>query len=387
RYSRIGDQYYTYTSYHSEMWEEYFHVFDEVILLDKTEHLEKIPVGQKPVLTDKMSFIEFPSCKGFFSLLCGLPRMLRIAKNAVKKADVWSLHAPDIGSFCLWFWAWFYKIPYVLELRADQALSATYLKLRNVRFARIVAISMRIIIWLQRSNPLLVVSVSRSLVRDFPPRNNCPSFVISDNRIPANWYGSERTWNDDDGCRTIVCVGRLEAQKNPFGTMRALAGMDQMGFNNWRFVWVGDGPFRRKTQELAEELGLSEKVDLMGFVPWDDVFSLLDRADLFLLNSVSEGLPRALVEGMARGLPAIGTDVGGIPELLDSRDVIPMTDDETLARKLCEVLSNSKELAEMSKRNLETAGSYAAEILSVRKIAYYKRLKQELQELHEKDSK
>ena len=381
RYSRVGEQYYTYTSYHSDMWKEYISVFEEVVLLDRVNYEKKVPTGQKPVLVEGVEFIEYPSCKGLFQFLMAIPKIFWIAKKAAKKADCWNLHAPDFGSFCVWFWAWFYKIPYMLELRGDQSMTPIYLKLRNIPFARLVASIMRMIMWFQNINPLFVVSVSKSLVRDFPPHNKCPEYIISDNRIPDSWYGRERSWHDDNNTRTIVCVGRLEAQKNPLGTMKTLAILDNRGFKNWQFVWVGDGPLREKTQDLASELGISNRVNLMGFVAWDDVFSILDKSDLFLLNSVSEGLPRALAEGLARGLPAVGTDVGGIPELLDSEDIVPMMADEQLAAKLHEVLSDSNRLSIMSKRNLQTAGDYSAEVLSGRKIEFYKILKQELQKL------
>ncbi len=380
-YSKVGGQYYTYTSYHAEMWKECLVVFDEVVLLDKVTYHKQIPVGQKPVIVDGVSFIEYPIRNGCFSLLCALPRMFLVAKRAVRQADVWNLHAPDVGTFCLWFWARIYDIPYMLELRGDQSMTVTYLKLRGVRLAWLVAHIMRLVLWFERSMPLFLVSVSKSLLRDFPPRNNCHSFVISDNRIPEAQYGQERVWQNDSKCRIIVCVGRVEAQKNPLGTMRALAKLDNLGFTNWKFVWAGEGPLREKTERLAEELGLSDRVDFRGFVPWDDIFGLLDRSDLFLLNSVCEGLPRSLVEAMARGLPAVASDVGGVLELLSPEDVVPMTDDDALTEKLYQVLRDNKRLAEMSRRNLQTAKTYSAEILSSCKKAFYKQLRERVEQL------
>ena len=74
----------------------------------------------------------------------------------------------------------------------------------------------------------------------------------------------------------------------------------------------------------------------------------LDKADLFILPSKTEGLPRALVEAMARALPCIGTTVGGIPELLPSEDLVPPGDVKALAETIEDVLRRPERLAKMS---------------------------------------
>ena len=101
----------------------------------------------------------------------------------------------------------------------------------------------------------------------------------------------------------------------------------------------------------------------------------LDAADLFILSSRTEGLPRALVEAMARGLPCIGTDIGGIPELLERKALVPVNNSELLAKKIYSFL-NSPELADnQAKRNLKEAHSYAIEYLEARRIEFYNYLK------------
>jgi glycosyltransferase involved in cell wall biosynthesis len=77
---------------------------------------------------------------------------------------------------------------------------------------------------------------------------------------------------------------------------------------------------------------------------------------------------------MACALPAIGTDVGGA-ELLHQDDIVPRLNDELLADKLYEVITNPKRLTEMSRRNLHNAKSYSAEILSAQKIDFYAQIK------------
>jgi glycosyltransferase involved in cell wall biosynthesis len=84
------------------------------------------------------------------------------------------------------------------------------------------------------------------------------------------------------------------------------------------------------------------------------------------MPSRTEGLPRALVEAMARGLPAVGTDVGGIPELLDSRCIVRPDDDRALAGALAELLRHADLWEEQSRRNLDVASGFRVEALRLR---------------------
>jgi len=375
RYHRVGEQYYTDSQFNADLWKECLEVFDEVVLAHRVVYREKVAPGEKPVLIDGIRFFEFPNSFGFWGALEAVPKMFWEVRKAVHQADVWHLHTPNIVSICMSFWLWFYKIPYSLELRGDQSINSDYLKLRGVRFAKLVAFLIRSFIRLQMSSPVAVASVARFLVELTKPRNNCPVHIISNARIPTNLYHQSRKWENDSARRIIVCSGRIEAQKNPIGVIRALAKLDEKGFKNWKLVWLGDGPLREETQQLADELGLSNKIELLGFVPWQNLFDILDTADLFLLNSVSEGLSRSILEAMARALPVVSTTVGGWAEILPWEDVVEPQHDDLLADKLYEVLKNPDRLTKMSRRNLETAKNYSAEVLRAKKIAFYEQVR------------
>ena len=384
RYHRVGEEYYTSTSFHAEMWKECLEVFDEVLLTDRVVYSDKVELEEKPVLTESIRLLEYPNYDGAWSMLRVLPRIFWRARKYTRQADVWHLHCVHFETFCTWFWIWLYRIPYSLELRGDQDWDVVYLSIRGVRFPRLVSLVVRTILRLQMTRPKAIISVSKSLLRQFGNRNNCRLYNASNARIPSEIYQKERVWKNDSACRTIVCSGRLEAQKNPIGTVKALAKLDEKGFRNWKFVWIGDGPLKGEFQRLAGEYGLSEKIEVAGFVPWSEVFEILCDADLFLLNSVCEGLSRAVLEAMACALPVIGTTVGGWEEILSPEDAVPRMEDDMLAEKLFEVLTNPNRMSEMSRRNLKTAKGYSKEILRARKVAFYNELRTIATDLKEK---
>lgn len=80
------------------------------------------------------------------------------------------------------------------------------------------------------------------------------------------------------------------------------------------FILVGDGPLRKQTEDMIESMGLSDNFLLLG--SRKDVAGILPAFDVFLITSRTEGLPRALLESLAAGIPVVSTDVGGIHELI-----------------------------------------------------------------------
>jgi glycosyltransferase involved in cell wall biosynthesis len=139
---------------------------------------------------------------------------------------------------------------------------------------------------------------------------------------------------------------------------------------------VGDGKHRAELERLTRVLGIGGRVHFLGQLPAGQaVREQLDRSDLFVLPSRCEGLPRAMVEAMARSLPCIGSTVGGIPELLEDEEMVPAGDVESLAAKIREVLASPERMAEMSARNLKKAQAYREDVLSMRRKAFFEHIR------------
>lgn len=170
----------------------------------------------------------------------------------------------------------------------------------------------------------------------------------------------------------LILVGSLEQYyKGPDVVIAALAQLCTTG-HDLELVIVGDGKYRQELQRLAERLGVGDRVLFRGMLPAGQaVRDELDAADLFVLPSRTEGLPRAMIEAMARGLPCIGSTAGGIPELLPPEDMVPPGDVEALARKIQEVLAAPTRMQEMSRRNLDKAQEYHQDILRQRRYQFY----------------
>ncbi len=174
-------------------------------------------------------------------------------------------------------------------------------------------------------------------------------------RVIVNYHGTnldrfkpvERR-SGDSGMATIVTCGRLEPYKGHHILLRACAALARPV----RCVVVGEGPQRRRLEELADELGIGERVEFTGPVPQARLAEIYGDADLFVLASVVlEGsgkrdvIPNVLAEAMAMGVPVVSTDISGIAELVvngTSGTLVAPNDVEALARAISELLDDGE---------------------------------------------
>jgi glycosyltransferase involved in cell wall biosynthesis len=146
------------------------------------------------------------------------------------------------------------------------------------------------------------------------------------------------------------------------------------GLDIWLVV-IGDGKYRAELETRAATRGIANRVRFAGYLKREKVTAELDGADIFVLPSRQEGLPRALVEAMARALPCIASNVGGIPEVLAASDQVEPNNVDELSLAIKDVVLNVCRRAEMSRRNLIRANDFIDERLRVRRNAFYVRVR------------
>jgi glycosyltransferase involved in cell wall biosynthesis len=174
----------------------------------------------------------------------------------------------------------------------------------------------------------------------------------------------------------LLFVGSLEHyHKAPDLLIRAFARCVSAG-HNLRLTIVGDGRRRRDLELLAVESGCRERLLFRGQIPSMAVAAELDKADVFVLPSRHEGLPRAMIEAMARGLPCIGSNVAGIPELLPANAIVPSGDLHALVDMISRVVVDPLWMTHMSARNLDEARAYRATVVQQRRAGFYRRVRE-----------
>lgn len=113
----------------------------------------------------------------------------------------------------------------------------------------------------------------------------------------------------------VIAVGNLYPVKGHAVLLRALVELEEQGgAPPWRLAIAGRGEDEPRLRAIAHEAGIASRVHLLGFR--SDAPDILAAGDVFVMPSLSEGLPLALIEAMATGLAIVASDVGGIPEVV-----------------------------------------------------------------------
>jgi len=148
----------------------------------------------------------------------------------------------------------------------------------------------------------------------------------------------------------ILQVARLDYLKDHGSAVRAMAQVVQH-CPRAHLVLVGEGPERASVEESVRRHGIEARVHLLGLR--NDVARLLDAADVFLLSSISEGIPLTIIEAMAAGLPVVATRVGGLAEMVEDGAtglLAPAGDDKALAGAILRLAHDPRLRSEMGQR-------------------------------------
>jgi len=117
-----------------------------------------------------------------------------------------------------------------------------------------------------------------------------------------------------EGTAMIVSAGRLSPEKGHRFLVEAV-GMLWGIINNTHFVFCGDGPCQKELERQSKELGISKICHFVGFR--HDLKEIFQAMDLFVLPSLTEGLPNVVLEAFACAKPVVATNVGGVPEIVE----------------------------------------------------------------------
>ncbi len=160
-----------------------------------------------------------------------------------------------------------------------------------------------------------------------------------------------------DGAYVVLTVAELIVRKNYPAALRAFAEAD---IPDSVYLICGRGTEAENLKRLADELGISDRVIWAGYRR--DIYSVVKIADVFLFTSSQEGLPIAVLEAMAGGLPVVSSDIRGSDEIVTDNGIRLAYDDVSgYAEALKKLHSDPQLAAEMGRKALENVKPYSTE--------------------------
>lgn len=351
-----GKYYSADSSFSMSLWQRYLEEFDSVSVVARVENLDA--PGRFEIDGSKVSVIELPRYRGIRGSLKAPAIIRRAVAPFVERPDTCFINrVPGVVGQTVGRLLRSRGLNYSVEVVGDpwDVMDSIGGALRwPLKIYGYTSLSRAV------RNAGAALYVTRRKLQDrYPVSRGVPQFSASDVRIPVDGLAAEPRVHSIAGRPVrLLAIGSLaQLYKAPDVVLKAIAHLKTEGVQA-RLVWLGDGCYRKPMQQLADDLGIADSVDFRGNVGRDVVDRECDEADIFVHVSRTEGLPRAIVEAMARALPVIGTPVGGIPELVDKSTTVPVGKTYQLAQMIRRFIDNPGFYNRASRRSLDIAREF-----------------------------
>ena len=314
-----GD-YYTYGGFgeYLEAIRSYFH---KTVLFARVFESEP-PAGFYRIPPAGLEIVHLPAPSNEASNLITLPLVLTRSWKYMKGLDVIHARMPDYTGIIGALLGRIHGIPVFCQVIADWNIEAQKTPVRKKYFlGLLLKLDYYFYDFLERltCRGKLVFAQGESCFNKHKRSSDChlvlsTSHSATDVVIPLDRFRG-KTYR-------ILTVARLTGVKNLQLLIRALAALAEVrNESNWRLDIVGSGPRREELAALAVTLGVRSQTVFHGQVARGEMlWDFYDRADVFVLPSRSEGTPKVLLEAMARGVPVIASNVGGIPTTVGNNE-------------------------------------------------------------------
>ena len=373
RFARTPDgDIWTDTSYDAAFWDPYLRVFDQVVLISRVREVAAAGQTWRRVNSSLVSVLPLPHYLGPTQFIRQSAQIRRLMRKYLQRPGAVMLRVPSQLSNCAAARLQKMQRPYSVEVVGDASASLApgVIRARGRSFFRW---------WFTRcqkqqcANAVGASYVARILNERYPARTGATVLICSDVRLEVNWIRHNVRSFAPPGATKLVTVATLsQTYKGLEVLLDAVAKCHRQGLP-LTLTLIGDGKYRGELEAQAKQLNIANYVRFTGALAWgSELITELDRADLFVLPSRVEALPRALLEAMARALPCIATRVGAVPDLLDAQSIVTAGDSEELAKRISSVAADPLHLTEMSSQNLAIARQYASDLLRPRWNAFYR---------------
>lgn len=362
------------TVFSNELWKRYLLVFDTILVVARVKSIENFQGKQEFIASsERVEFLDLPYYIGPLDFLRNMHTIKKIINSRITLLDsVILLRVPSTIALLSKKYLSKNKKTYGLEVVGDpwDVFAPGVINHPFRSFIRIFSyLSLKRIV--QESSAVLYVT-KISLQRRYPVKQGV--FVTNASNVKiniSNYAEQPKHWQNKHPWKLISIGSLAQMYKGPDTVLKAIKLLETLDIN-CELTWLGDGKFKNDMILLSNSLKIRNKINFLGNVDANQVRDNLINSDLFVLASKTEGLPRAVIEAMATGLPCIGTNVGGIPELLDKAVLVPKGCEKSLAQKIEEVLLNPTFYNQQAARNLNEARNYSEDILSQRRNLFYK---------------
>lgn len=292
-----------------------------------------------------------------------MPQVKKIVFNNISEWDIVGAVVPNILGISILNQARLYSKPCFAYIRGNYKKSlyefTGFKKIAAYLIAQFLELRIKNII---KNIPTFVVG--EELYNKFQ-KLNASVFKIVVSLISTNDIVKEITIPARLQKIRLLNIGRLSPEKGVSYLIDGVYKMREKYGYDVTLTIVGSGMEESHLKEKIKKMGLNGCVKFLGYIPYNsEIINLYRNSDVFILPSLTEGVPKVILEALANGLPVIATSVGGIPEIIKDGEngiLIPPADSEAIANAIHRLINNKNLIIDMIKKGLETIKEYTLE--------------------------
>lgn len=292
-----------------------------------------------------------------------------VVEKEVKKADVCVAHIPSFHSEAVVKYAKKYSKPYMTVVVGCSWDSYWNYNLKGKILAPFCYLSLRNA---QKNAPFSIYVTNHFLQNRYPTTGKwigCSNVNISTgiNGVLESRMCKIREKAEEKKVLKIGTAAALDVPyKGQLYVIQALSLLKKQGFDyEYHLVGAGTG---EALKQAAIDYDVEDRIFIKGRIPHEKITDFLDEIDIYIQPSKQEGLPRATIEAMSRGCLCLGSDIAGIPELIEKRYLFKKGNYREIAKILASV--SLEDLVCQAERNYNLAKEYDADVLNARRMKF-----------------
>lgn len=380
RFFNYGDEIFDDYVFDYNFFKNYLDVFDRVDIVCRVQGVGDLDNMWVKSSGPGINFISLPNEHGLKWFL-NVNRYIKEELPAIFDTDSFCFRLPSMAAWEIFRQNKFKNLPYIFESIGDpedamvSSEDSLAKRVPSKILGHILKNRKRKIVYHAETGSYVSIN---HLQQKYPIKEGRDTESISSIRLESGYILNRSKKIDFKKSIRIIHIGSFIPLKNQKDLIQSFK-IISANYPQAKLDFVGDGPTRNACEDLVQKLELSSHVAFHGQVTgFNNIVKLLDKAQFFILPSFNEGMPRALIEAMARGLICLGSNRGGISELLQKEYLFNVGDYQQIADKLIWILKNysTEEFGELSLRNIDRAKDFENEILQNRRYKILKSLRE-----------
>lgn len=372
-------KYYAASQEKADFYVRYLRVFDKLRLVTRCKEEKELKKG-RVLLDSDIEFIPVPFFQGPIQYAKKYFDVNKVLHNIVQGCDAAVLRLPSTVAAQVAKRVKCTKIPYAAEIVYD-----AYDGYQNTKdfiskaLWRIIDLQMRETCY--HADGVSCVTEYYLQKRYFSKKSDAFSSHYSSLALSKSFYGTKRVYPQKKTL-TIAHVANqvvYNGRKGHIEVLKALKLLKEKGvIVNVQFAGEDYLGGIAKLKILAQELNVDRQIDFLGYLSREELSNFLDGTDLYVMPTRAEGLPRVIIEAMAKGLPCISTNVSGNGELISPEYLIGYEDVQGLANRIEKLITSKDAYERASEENFNNSLKYEASILERRRDLFYGKLRDKI---------